>query len=98
MHPLIGECIGTFVLCACFLYVTKTAASSMVTQIFTAIIVGAALSVGIILSNFTGSNSYLNPVVAAAAHFTGKISSSVAAQYVAAECVGAALAVLYARS
>ena len=98
MHPLIGECVGTFILCVCILYLTKSSAGPVINQVFVASMMGVALTVGIMVSNVTGGHSYLNPVVAVTSHATGKLSATSTVQVIAAECVGAALAFLYVQN
>jgi glycerol uptake facilitator-like aquaporin len=80
----LAEAVGSFVFFSIIL--TKS----------DAVMIAVALLVGILLAS-VASQGHLNPAVTAMMYMNGKVGGETALSYVAAQLVGAVLAVQYAR-
>lgn len=80
----LAEAVGSFVFFSIIL--TKS----------DAVMIAVALLVGILLAS-VASQGHLNPAVTAMMYMNGKVNGETALSYVAAQLVGAVLAVQYAR-
>ena len=80
----LAEAVGSFVFFSIIL--TKS----------DAVMIAVALLVGILLAS-VASQGHLNPAVTAMMYMNGKVDGETALSYVAAQLVGAVLAVQYAR-
>lgn len=93
---MVGEVIGVFVFFSCIFMLTSKSQSNS-PLLLTAVGIGLALALGIVVSSVTGSKSFLNPAVALSMLLNNNIDAVQFLGYTCAEIVGACLAVLYVK-